>query len=363
MFELNNFKYELEEPQTFEEYVPWYANLNKSTGQQVVQKAGYVPQNGDIVEIDSKKNSKYGHTAVFYNGKWYSDFEQKQMNPYNDPNAKIRIFRNDDTNFANLAASIAASRAGKKSTHKCAKAVRESLNIASGGNYRAEGYNGNNFGDYLQRKQGWTQIAQQGMKFATYDAVRPPQQVGVTELPSYQTILPTFYKQYEQQQQQSQQITNKPVTQLWYENLGMPQQQQDYRQFTNKFIQTMYDAYKRKGLSDNQALVLASQDALETGYGKSLSGKNNFGGIKGKGTLRKTKEEINGKLVSTVASFKDFNSLDDYVESKIKLIGGSKYRALDTDDPATIISSIIKGGYATDSKYADKLLSIYNKYV
>lgn len=114
-------------------------------------------RNGDTVEINSSK-SKYGHTATYYNGKWYSDFAQNNMNPYNDPNARIRIFRNPNAQEAEQQAARIASRAGAKSKHLCAKYVREGLG------YSAEGYNGNNFGDFLTKK-GWSRIAKDGMKF------------------------------------------------------------------------------------------------------------------------------------------------------------------------------------------------------
>ena len=41
--------------------------------------------------------------------------------------------------------------------------------------------------------------------------------------------------------------------------------------------------------------ILVAQSALESNWGKSQSGKFNFGGIKGKGTIRKTREVIKWK--------------------------------------------------------------------
>lgn len=331
---------------------PWYSNLS--------QNKGYVPQNGDIVEINSDKNKKYGHTATFYNGKWYSDFEQKEMNPYNDPNAKIRIFRNSDSNLANTAAAITASRAGKRSKHRCAQAVREGLNIATNGMYQAMGYNGNNFGDYLQRQGDWVQIAKEGIKFNKYEPINVSKQVipftkydfDITELPIKTT------------QQEVQKETNDVP---WYNGLSRPIINSPVttisKKFNDKFIQQQFDAYKSHGLGDNASLIMSIQDALETGYGKHMSGNNNFGGIKGGNNSKKTKEVIDGKTVNVKANFKDFKDLDDYISYKIKLLNSRRYQAFKSDDPNEIIASIVKGGYATDPAYGKKLLLMYNKYI
>ena len=55
--------------------------------------------------------------------------------------------------------------------------------------------------------------------------------------------------------------------------------------------------------------LLLAQWALESGYGKTYSGKNNFFGIKGRPVSNQpanaTWEVINGQEVNTTANFKD----------------------------------------------------------
>ena len=55
--------------------------------------------------------------------------------------------------------------------------------------------------------------------------------------------------------------------------------------------------------------VVAAQWALESGYGRYVSGKNNFFGIKGTGTIKTTWEDYGKGPVTIKASFKNFNTV------------------------------------------------------
>ena len=135
--------------------------------------------------------------------------------------------------------------------------------------------------------------------------------------------------------------------------------------FNNKkgFIDTMTSVYSKILANNNidQKYVpwLVAQDALESRWGQSLSGKNNLGGIKGKGTVRKTKEEINGRLIDTTQEFRDFNNLEDYANYKVSLLNGKRYRAFN----GNFANAVAKGGYATDSNYENILNSVYKQIV
>lgn len=131
----------------------------------------------------------------------------------------------------------------------------------------------------------------------------------------------------------------------------------------DKWVQDMRDAYskvlKEKGIDNKYVNYLIAQDVLESGWGKSQSGKYNFGGIKGKGTVRTTKEYSPSKgYYSTQAEFRDFDSLEDYARYKVDLLNNKRYHAFDGNDFA---SNVANGGYATDPKYKAKLTQIYNK--
>jgi hypothetical protein len=110
--------------------------------------------------------------------------------------------------------------------------------------------------------------------------------------------------------------------------------------------------------------VVAAQWALESGYGKHTSGKNNFFGLKGKsssGQLHQTKEFINGKWVTISDSFIDFESpeacINYLVERWYKDWKG--YRGVNRAKSEAECCELLQlEGYATDPSYARKLLKI-----
>jgi len=110
--------------------------------------------------------------------------------------------------------------------------------------------------------------------------------------------------------------------------------------------------------------VVAAQWALESGWGKHTSGKNNFFGIKGKdgeGTLVLTSEFVGGMEVKVNAWFKDFPSLDACVTELVtKWYKDYKtYKGVNrATSPQDCAHQLIKEGYATDPVYATKLINI-----
>lgn len=130
----------------------------------------------------------------------------------------------------------------------------------------------------------------------------------------------------------------------------------------DEFIKTMTPAFenalKAKGLDTKYAKYLVAQSALESNWGKSQSGKFNFGGIKGKGTVRKTREVINGKSIHINDSFRDFKDINDYANYHVSLLNNKKYQAFSGGD---FIDRVVKGGYATDPNYKRALSNVYNQ--
>ena len=138
---------------------------------------------------------------------------------------------------------------------------------------------------------------------------------------------------------------------------------------TKDFVNTMRPIYESvlasKGIDKSYANYLVAQAALESNWGKSQSGKNNLSGIKvmasqkgkGLGTMRKTREVIDGKDVYINDEFRDFDSLEDFANYHVDLLNNKRYKAFNGD----FISSVVKGGYATDPKYKNVLTRIYNQ--
>jgi hypothetical protein len=110
--------------------------------------------------------------------------------------------------------------------------------------------------------------------------------------------------------------------------------------------------------------LVAAQAALETDWGQHLSGKNNYFGLKGAGTIKETKEFVNGKWITIKDEFKDFSSAQECVQYLVdrwyKDFKGYKgvNNAADRNASAR---ALVKEGYATDPAYAEKLIKLMNE--
>ncbi len=107
--------------------------------------------------------------------------------------------------------------------------------------------------------------------------------------------------------------------------------------------------------------LVAAQWALESDWGRSQSGRNNLFGQKGKGTTRATQEEVRGRMVTTSASFMDFPSR----QAAIQHLVDNWYRGRNGANQAGTVEEAARWlkaqGYATDSRYATKLLQILRR--
>jgi len=122
------------------------------------------------------------------------------------------------------------------------------------------------------------------------------------------------------------------------------------------------DAAKTAGAKFPECV--AAQWALESGWGKHTSGKNNYFGLKGSGSSVSTQEFINGKWITITASFIDFPDLETcvfyLVERWYKDFGRFKgvNRANSRNECTELL---VKEGYATDPLYATKLQQIMDR--
>ena len=115
--------------------------------------------------------------------------------------------------------------------------------------------------------------------------------------------------------------------------------------------------------------LVGAQWALESGHGKTPSGKNNYFGIKATdseaGTSKATWEVENGQEVNTTARFKDFDtpqgSVDDLVGKWHKNYGN--YTGVNSaGDARSAADMLVSENYATDPNYAAKLKKIMSDY-
>lgn len=110
--------------------------------------------------------------------------------------------------------------------------------------------------------------------------------------------------------------------------------------------------------------LVAAQFALESGWGQHQSGKNNYFGIKGKGTKVSTQEWDGSKFITIIDEFQDFNSLEacikDLVDKWYKDYKG--YSGVnDSKNRNEAARELVKQGYATDPKYAEKLIDLMDR--
>ena len=111
--------------------------------------------------------------------------------------------------------------------------------------------------------------------------------------------------------------------------------------------------------------LVAAQWALESGWGKKTSGKNNYFGIKGSGTKHNTQEFEGGKFVTINAEFEDFDSLYDCVVYLVErwYKNWKQYKGVNTAASKEAgARHLVKEGYATDPTYADKLIKLMHEH-
>ena len=107
--------------------------------------------------------------------------------------------------------------------------------------------------------------------------------------------------------------------------------------------------------------VVAAQWALESGWGKHTSGQHNYFGLKGSGTSTTTREFLDGQWVTITDSFIDFPSLAACVEYLVSrwYKDYQQHKGVNrADDRNECARLLVREGYATDPKYAEKLIAI-----
>ncbi len=115
-------------------------------------------------------------------------------------------------------------------------------------------------------------------------------------------------------------------------------------EFVNTFKPLIETELTKQGVDLSYTNLILSQMALESAWGSKPSGKNNFAGIKGStGKELTTKEYINGRLVTVRDTFKNFDSIEDFVTYYIDRLK-NKFNAFNEGD---FLSNIKSKGYFT----------------
>lgn len=135
-------------------------------------------------------------------------------------------------------------------------------------------------------------------------------------------------------------------------------------QKTDQFIQTLAPIARNEYLSRSRWVlpsVCIAMGALESGW--NLNAKTLFG-IKGKGFKCTTSEYLNGHYQTIEANFKKYPDVMSAVVGFYDLITGLKrYEgAVNNSDYKSTVNAIKHGGYATDPRYVEKVVSIIEQY-
>ncbi len=123
-------------------------------------------------------------------------------------------------------------------------------------------------------------------------------------------------------------------------------------------------------------MLLLAQSALETGWGKHVIqqadgvSSHNLFNVKshekwsGNVVNAKTIEFEDDKPTVTDGSFKSYDSYMESFLDYINLLKSKRYeKALEnTGDPKSFLRELHQAGFATDPKYVDKILSVYQKF-
>ena len=129
----------------------------------------------------------------------------------------------------------------------------------------------------------------------------------------------------------------------------------DKESFKTRMLLEYRYALEARGINPEFAKYLVAQDALETGWGSKPVGLYNYGNITGRsGKTLEVPEFLNGKWEDQKQTFKNYNSIREYVNDKIDLLSKKRYDVF--NHPVTeFVSRIVSGGYATAPNYADVL--------
>lgn len=130
--------------------------------------------------------------------------------------------------------------------------------------------------------------------------------------------------------------------------------------FRNKtdFIRTLTSTFKEvleeHNLDPKYAYILTSSAALESGWGKKVSGAFNYGGVKAKtGTIKSTIDYIPGKgNIRHLQTFRDFNSVKDYCNYIVDLLQKDRYKSFSkysATEPMQFWKYTLEAGYGGGS--------------
>lgn len=139
------------------------------------------------------------------------------------------------------------------------------------------------------------------------------------------------------------------------------------------FVQTLNSTYRQvlreQGLDPDYSYILTSSAAMESGWGKRVSGTFNYGGVKGKtGSVKSTIDWVNGQYIRRNQTFRNFSSVKDYCNYVVNLLSNKRYNAFNSFSPSNPLAlwrHVLDVGYgggdsAGKDSYMRSISSIYD---
>jgi flagellar protein FlgJ len=149
----------------------------------------------------------------------------------------------------------------------------------------------------------------------------------------------------------------QPLSSLPAATATLPEQAEN---FARKIWPTIQQAARTLNVSP---VAILAQSALETGWGAAAAGNNLFG-IKAatgqSGMVRNTHEMVDGVLQPQTAIFRDYPSMSDSVSDYVSELQSNFQNVTGQASAAGFANALQSSGYATDSNYAAKIISISN---
>jgi flagellum-specific peptidoglycan hydrolase FlgJ len=196
---------------------------------------------------------------------------------------------------------------------------------------------------------------------------------GKSELPKLQEKKTQLEADVKKQEQRYASVTgvetSAPTGPTKPEPSPEAKQSSKQQEFYDKLYATLLDQAKKQNVANPEAIARlgAAQSAVETGYGKSLAGGNNYFGIKAKpgdiGAGQVATQEWDDKqkkFITIQSRFRKYASMEQSAADYIKFLKENKrYKnvlAAKTVDEA--IAEQGKTGYATDPKYFAKIAAV-----
>ncbi|MBP1042552.1 glycoside hydrolase family 73 protein [Vagococcus sp. BWB3-3] len=115
--------------------------------------------------------------------------------------------------------------------------------------------------------------------------------------------------------------------------------------------------------------IIIAQAILESDWGQSelATSANNLFGIKGEhnnqSVIMRTDEYIDGERITIDDQFKKYDNLQQGMEDHLVFLKGASYQpVLSAANYREAALAIQAGGYATDPRYADKLIELIEQF-